>query len=296
MISVRATTDLNSPSYVAPENRIATFDQDGTLWVEHPIYTQAMFALDRVHELAARHPEWRTTEPFRSVLANDPKAIERFSERDWAELVFLTHAGMSQQDFLEIARAWIAKAQHPRFRRLFTELVYQPMMELIALLRSHQFDVFIVTGGGQDFVRAYAERVYGVPSQNVIGSSIATRYDVKDNKPELMRLPKIFFDNNNAGKPIGIDLFIGKRPCAAFGNSTGDRQMLEYTSAGSGTRLKVLIHHDDPVREYAYGPAGGLADTKVGTFTQALYDEANQQGWTVVSMKNDWKRVFTFEN
>lgn len=291
---VRATTDRASPDFVPPEDRIVTFDQDGTLWVEHPLYTQAMFALDRVHALAPQHPQWRNEEPFKTVLANDPDALAHFTEQDWAEIIFATHAGMSQEAFLAIARQWLATARHPRFKRLYPELVYQPMAEVLGLLRANRFATFIVTGGGQDFVRAYGERVYGVATQQVIGSSIAAKYEVRDGKPELLRLPKLFFDDNFAGKAIGIDLFIGKRPFAAFGNSTGDREMLEWTGAAAGARLKMLVHHDDPVREYAYGPAGGLPDTKVGTFSQSLMDEAGSRGWTVISMKNDWKQIFAW--
>jgi hypothetical protein len=292
---VKATTDRASADYVPPEDRVATFDQDGTLWVEHPLYTQAFFALDRVHEMAPKHPEWKSHEPFKAVLANDLGALAHFSERDWAELVFVTHAGMSQTEFLEIAVQWVATAKHPRFKRLFTELIYQPMTEVLEYLRANQFETFIVTGGGQDFVRAYSQRVYGIPTQKIIGSSLVTKYEFKDGKAELMRLPKLFFNNDFDGKAIGIELFIGKRPFAAFGNSTGDQQMLEYTGSGSGARLKMLVHHDDAAREYAYGPAGGLPDTKVGTFSQPLMDEAKARSWTVISMKNDWKRIFSFE-
>jgi phosphoglycolate phosphatase-like HAD superfamily hydrolase len=293
---VRATTDRASPNYVPPEERIATFDQDGTLWVEQPLYTQAFFALDRLHELAPHHPEWKTRQPFRSVLANDLPALAHFTERDWAEIVFVTHAGMTETEFRDIATKWIATARHPRFKRPFTELIYQPMTEVLTHLRANQFETFIVTGGGQDFVRTYSQRVYGIPTQQVIGSSIATNYEFKDNRAELLRLPKLFFNNNNNdGKAIGIDLFTGKRPYAAFGNSTGDREMLEYTGSGPGARLKMLVHHDDAAREYAYGPAGGLPDTKVGTFTEPLLTEARTRGWNVVSMKSDWNRVFSFE-
>jgi hypothetical protein len=294
---VRATTaDAGSPSFVKPEDRIATFDQDGTLWVEHPLYTQAFFALDRVHELAPQHPEWKSKEPFKAVLANDLAALEHFSERDWAELVFATHAGMTQAAFLDIATKWVATAKHPKFKRPFTDLVYQPMIEVLGYLRANGFSPYISTGGGQDFVRAYAQRVYGVPSQNVIGSSLVAKYELKDGVPELVRLPKLFFDNNYGGKAVGIDTFIGKRPIAAFGNSTGDQQMLEYTQGGGGVRLSALVLHDDETREFAYGPARGLPDTKVGTFTRALYDEAVKGGWPVISMKNDWKKIFAFES
>jgi hypothetical protein len=292
---VRATTDPSSQTFVPPEDRIATFDQDGTLWVEHPAYTQAMFALDRVQALAPEHPEWRGQEPFKAVLARNEAAIARFSERDWAEIVFLTHSGMSQEAFQQIVVQWLATARHPRFKRLYTELVYQPMHEAMDYLGANGFKTYIVTGGGQDFVRAYAQRVYGVPPEQVIGSSLTVKYVMTDDRPELMRLPTLFFDDDHAGKAIGINLFIGKRPYAAFGNSTGDQEMLEWTSAGDGARLKMLVYHDDAEREYAYGPAGGLPDTHVGTFSQPLLDEAKAKDWTVISMKNDWKRIFAFE-
>lgn len=292
---LRATTDQSSKSFVRPEDRIATFDQDGTLWVEHPVYTQAMFALDRVHALAAQHAEWKTRQPFKAVLSNDMGAIARFSERDWAEIVFLTHSGMSHAEFQDIVRQWLAGARHPRFKRPYSELTYQPMREAMDLLRANGFRTYIVTGGGQDFVRSYADKVYGIPPEQVIGTLLAVQYEIKNGGPELMRLPKLLFDDNNAGKAISINFFIGKRPYAAFGNSTGDQQMLEWTGAGDGARLKMLVCHDDAEREYAYGPAGGLPDTHVGTFSQPLLDEARAKGWVVISMKHDWKRVFSFD-
>lgn len=292
---VRATTEQSDMDYVAPEDRIATFDQDGTMWVEHPVYTQAMFALERVKVLSPRHPEWKNREPFKSILNKDLAAVARFSERDWAEIVFLTHSGMSQAEFRDLALQWLATARHPRFKRHYTELVYQPMREVMELLRRNGFKTYIVTGGGQDFVRAYAEKVYGIPPEQVIGSSLVTKLGTKDGRLEIVRLPKLFFDDDHAGKALGIDLFIGKRPYAAFGNSTGDQQMLGWTGAGPGARLKMLVYHDDAQREYAYGPAGGLPDTHAGTFSQALMDEANAKGWTVISMKDDWKQVFSFE-
>jgi phosphoserine phosphatase len=289
---MKTTTEQASPHYVPPADRIATFDQDGTLWVEHPLYTQAFFALDRIHQMAPKHPEWKSRQPFKAVLANDLPALAHFSERDWAEIVFVTHAGMSQAAFLEIAERWIATAKHPKFKRLFTDLVYQPMTEVLEYLRANQFATYIVTGGGQDFARAYSQRIYGIPTQNVIGSSLVSKYEIKNGKGELMRLPKLFFDDNYGGKAVGIDTFIGKRATAAFGNSTGDQQMLEYTKAGPGARLSMLVLHDDEKREFAYGPAKGLPDSKVGTFTQALYNEATKSGWSVISMKNDWKSIF----
>jgi phosphoserine phosphatase len=292
---VNAVTTTGGLDYVAPADRIATFDQDGTLWVEHPLYSQAMFALDRVAELAPKHLEWKTKEPFKAVLTGDRKAIAKFSEGDWAEIIGATHAGMSTEQFLAIVREWLAKARHPRFGRPYTELVYQPMLEVMKYLRANGFQTYIVTGGGQEFVRVYSERVYGVPVEQVVGSSIVTKYESRDGKPVLMREPKVFFIDDKAGKAIGINLFIGKRPYAAFGNSDGDREMLEWTGAGSGARLMMLVLHDDALREYAYGPARGLPDTKVGTFSRALADEAKQKGWTVISMKNDWKTIFPAE-
>jgi hypothetical protein len=229
------------------------------------------------------------------VLANDEAAIAKFSERDWAEIVFATHAGISQAEFRQIVTEWLATAKHPRFKRFYTELVYQPMLEVMDYLRASGFRTYIVTGGGQDFVRAYAQKVYAIPPEQVVGSSLTTKYEIRNGKPEIMRLPKLFFDDDHAGKALGIDLFIGKRPYAAFGNSTGDREMLEWTGAGDGSRLEMLVHHDDAQREYAYGPAGGLPDTKIGTFDQSLLDEARAKGWTAISMKNDWKRIFAFE-
>jgi phosphoglycolate phosphatase-like HAD superfamily hydrolase len=292
---VRATTDQSSKDFVARGDRIATFDQDGTLWVEHPLYTQAMFALDRVHALAPQHPEWASQEPFKAVLSNDLADVAHFSEKDWAEIIFSTHAGMSVAAFLDVAGPWLATAKHPRFKRLYTELVYQPMIEAMHYLRANGFATYIVSGGGQDFMRAYSQHVYDIPPEQIIGTSLATEYEVENSKPELLRLPKLLLDCNFGGKVIGIDLFVGKRPYASIGNSTGDRQMLEWASAGDGSRLRMLVYHDDPGREYAYGPAGGLPDTKVGTFDQSLMDEAKAKSWTVISMKNDWKRIFAFE-
>jgi phosphoglycolate phosphatase-like HAD superfamily hydrolase len=289
---VEATTTEGGADYVAPADRIATFDNDGTLWVEHPLYTQATFALDRVAALAAQHPEWKDQEPFKSVLAGDREAMGKFSEGDWAKIIAATHAGMTNEAFLEVVRAWLDKAKHPRFDRLSTELVYQPMLEVMEYLRESGFRTYIVTGGGQEFVRAFSEQVYGVPVEQVVGSSIVTKYEDQDGEPVLLREPKVFFIDDGAGKAIGINLFIGKRPYAAFGNSGGDREMLEWTGAGDGARLNMLVLHDDAEREYAYGPADGLPDTKVGTFPQALMDEAKQKGWVVISMKDDWNTIF----
>ncbi len=292
---VNKVTDKSGTNYVPPEDRIATFDQDGTLWVEHPLYAQAMFALTRVHELAPQHPEWKQHEPFKAVLTNDREAMAKFSESDWEVILAATHTGMTTEAFQALVKQWLATAKDPRFHQPYTELVYQPMLEVMDFLRANGFKTYIVTGGGQEFVRVYSQHVYGVPPEQVVGSSILTKYEYQDGKPVLMREPKVFFIDDKTGKPIGINLFIGKRPYAAFGNSTGDQQMLEWTQAGDGARLMMLVLHDDPEREYAYSPAAGLPDSKVGTFSQALYDEAKSKGWTVISMKKDWKRIFVFE-
>ncbi|HEY5301177.1 MAG TPA: HAD family hydrolase, partial [Acetobacteraceae bacterium] len=240
---VHATTHPSSKDLVNPEDRIATFDQDGTLWVEHPIYVQAVFALDRVRALASRHPEWQHAEPYSSVISGNMEAMAHFAESEWLKIIGPTHAGMSTERFEQIVSAWIATARNPHFNRLYTDLVYQPMREAMDLLRANGFKVYIVTGGGQEFVRTYARRVYGIPPEQVVGSSIVVKYEMRDGGPILMREPRMFFNDDNAGKAIGINLFIGKRPYAAFGNSDGDREMLEWTGAGDGPRLKMLVHH-----------------------------------------------------
>jgi phosphoserine phosphatase len=289
---VRKTTDPSSPTFVPPAERIATFDNDGTLWTEHPMYTQLAFALDRIKALAPEHPEWKDKQPFKAVLDNDMKALAAAGEKGLVELVMTSHAGMSTADFEQIVTDWFKTARHPRFKRPYTELAYQPMLELLAYLRANGFKTYIVSGGGIEFMRPMTEAVYGVPPEQVIGSSIETKYEMKDGKPVLMRLPKIHFIDDKAGKPVGINLFIGRRPVAAFGNSDGDRQMLEWTGAGGGARLMMLVLHDDATREYAYGPADGLPDTRFGTFSPSLMDEAKKNGWVVISMKDDWKRIF----
>jgi hypothetical protein len=292
---VRTTTDKSSPAFVPPAERIATFDNDGTLWTEHPMYTQLAFALDRIKALASQHPEWKTTQPFKAVLDNDLEALAAAGEKGLVELVMASHAGMSTAEFEAIVTDWLDKARHPRFKRRYTELVYQPMLELLAFLRANGCKTYIVSGGGVEFMRPMTEAVYGVSPEQVVGSSIKTRYEVKDGKPVLMRLPEIDFIDDKTGKPVGINQFIGRRPIAAFGNSAGDREMLEWTGADSGARLMMLVFHDDAQREYAYGPANGLADTKFGTFPPSLMEEAKKQGWVVISMKDDWKRIFAFE-
>jgi phosphoglycolate phosphatase-like HAD superfamily hydrolase len=293
---VRATINRSSPSYVFPEDRIAVFDQDGTLWVEHPMYTQVVYCLERVPAVAAKRPELRNAEPFKTVLSGNREAIAKLSMRDLEKILAATLTGMSVEEFNAEAKTWIETAKHPRWNRPYIELIYQPMLEVFRYLRDNAYKTYIVTGGGQDFVRVYAEKVYGIPPEQVVGTAGGTKYGYgKDGKPFLTKEPNLILNDNNAGKPEGIHMMIGRRPYAAFGNSTGDRQMLEWTGAGAGARLKMLLLHDDAAREYAYGPAQGLPDSKVGTFTQALYDEAKKDGWTVISMKNDWRRIFAFE-
>ena len=289
---VAETTREGGASFVLPKDRIATFDQDGTTWVEHPLYGQALFALDRLAEMAPEHPEWKETEPFNSVLEGDREAMAQFTEKDWAEIVAVTHAGMSTSDFETIVADWLPKSKNPVFSVPVTDLVYQPMIEVMDLLRANGYRTYIVTGGGQEFVRVYAQDVYGTPPEQVIGSSAVTTYEMRDGEPALMREPKLFFDDNDDGKAIGINLFIGKRPQIAFGNTEGDREMLQWATAGNGARLGFLVLHDDAAREFAYGPAKGLPDTKVGTFSEALILAAEASGWTVISMKDDWNTIF----
>ena len=293
---VRLTTDSASPKFVPPESRIATFDQDGTLWVEHPIYSQLVYCFDRVPAVVKMKPGFANVEPFKTVLTGDREAIAKLSLRDLEEIAGATLSGMTVEEFDAEAKKWLAAAKDPRWKRPYTVLTYQPMQEVMSYLRASGYRTYIVTGGGQDFVRVYSERVYGIPPEQIVGSAGETKYGYdNDGKPILTKEPKLLINDNNAGKPEGIHLMIGRRPHAAFGNSTGDRQMLEYTGAGDGARLMMLVLHDDAHREYAYGPAEGLPDTEVGTFTQALYDEAKKNGWSVISMKNDWKRIFAFE-
>ncbi|MEO4040297.1 HAD family hydrolase [Hoeflea sp. CAU 1731] len=291
---VAAVTDENGPDFVDPADRIATFDNDGTLWVEHPVYTQLLFALDRIKTMAPDHPEWKDKEPFKSVIAGDKKGIEASGKKGLEEIIAETHAGLSTTDFEQIVAKWFATAEHPRFKKPFTKLTYQPMQEVLEYLRANGFTTYIVSGGGIEFMRPMTLDVYGIPTQQVIGSSIKTKFEMQDGKPVLMRLAEIEFIDDKDGKPIGINRFIGKRPIASFGNSGGDKEMLEWTSAGDGKRLMMIVFHDDAEREYAYGPADGQPDTKIGAFPQSLMDQANQaDNWHVISMKNDWKSVFS---
>jgi len=294
---VRVTTEAGGAKLVPPEERIATFDQDGTLWVSHPMYSQVMYCLERVPALAEKNPELKKVEPFKTVLSGNREAIAKLPMKDLEKILAATLTGMSTDEFQAEVKQWLGEAKDPRWKKPYTELTYQPMQEVLKYLRANGYKTYIVTGGGQDFVRVYAEQTYGIPPEQVVGTMSGTKYGYdKDGKPFLTKEPKMLLNDNNAGKPEGIHLMIGRRPHAAFGNSTGDQQMLEYTKAGSGARLCMLVLHDDAKREYAYGPATGLPNTKVGTFTQALYDEAKKDGWTVISMKGDWNRIFAFEN
>ncbi len=293
---VRTTTETGSANFVPREERIATFDQDGTLWVEHPMYSQVMYCFERVGVLAKEKPELKNVELFKTVLSGDREAIAKLTMPDLEKIFAATLTGMSTDKFQVEVKEWLASAKDPRWKKPYNELTYLPMQDVLKYLRANGYKTYIVTGGGQDFVRVYAEQTYGIPPEQVVGTMGVTKYGYdKDGKPILTKEPKILLNDNNAGKPEGIHLMIGRRPHASFGNTPGDQEMLEYTKAGDGARLAMLVLHDDAKREYAYGPSQGLPDTKVGTFPQALYDKAQKDGWTVISMKNDWKQVFAFD-
>ncbi len=283
---VQAVTSAGAPEFVPPAERIAVFDNDGCLWAEQPAYFQLLFAIDRVKALAPQHPAWKTTQPFKAALEGDMKALATSGEKGLLQLVMATHAGTTPAQFQQIVRDWLATARHPRFNRPYTELVYQPMLELLAYLRANGFKTYIVSGGGIEFVRAWSEEVYGIPPEQVVGSSIKTKYEVRDGVPTLVRLPEINFIDDKDGKPVGINQHIGRRPIAAFGNSDGDFQMLEWVTAGPGPRLGLLVHHDDAEREYAYD-----RKSHIGRLDRGL-DEGPRRGWTLVSIKRDWKTVF----
>ena len=285
---VEKVTKEESPDFVPPAERIATFDNDGTLWAEQPMYVQLAFALDRVKTLAQQHPEWKTKEPFASLLKGDLKGALAGGEPAIVRIVMATHAGTTTEEFEKVVGDWLATAKHPKTGRLYTEMVYQPMLEVLSYLRVNGFKTFIVSGGGIEFMRPWVERVYGIPPEQVIGSSIKTKYEVRDGKPVLMRLPELNFIDDKVGKPVGIHMHIGRRPLIAFGNSDGDFQMLEWTTSGPGARFGLYVHHDDADREYAYD-----RKSSIGRLDRGL-DEASSRGWVVVSMKEDWKRVFAF--
>ena len=283
---VAAVTDKNGKDYVKPAERIAVFDNDGTLWVEQPIYTQILFAVDRVKTLAPSHPEWKDKQPFKAVLEKGPEGLLAADKKGVIELLAATHTGMTAEEFADVVERWIATAKHPKLRRPYTQLVYQPQLELMAYLRENSFKVFIVSGGGIEFMRPWTERVYGVPPEQVVGSSVKTKFQIKDGKSVLVRLPEINFIDDKEGKPIGIHQHIGRRPILAFGNSDNDMQMIQYTMAGKGRRLGLFVHHTDADREYAYD-----RKSHVGTLDKVL-DMAAANDWVVVDMKRDWKRVF----
>jgi len=289
---VAKVTKPGSQDFVPAAERIATFDNDGTLWCEQPMPPQFYFALDRVKALAAQHPEWKTKEPFASLLKGDVNTALAGGDRALIELVMATHTGMTTVEFEKIVKDWIATARHPKTGKRYTEMTYQPMLEVLAYLRANGFKTFIASGGGIEFMRPWMEQVYGIPPEQVIGSSVRTKFEIRDGEPVLLRLPELNFNDDKDGKPVAINQRIGRRPIAAFGNSRGDQEMLEYTQGGGGARFELLVLHDDAAREYAYGPAQGLPAATLGAFTQAVYDEAQKAGWTVVSMKNDWKQVF----
>ena len=286
---VDSVTTEGTATFVPEDERIAVFDNDGTLWIEQPVYTQLRFVLDRISDLAADNPDWATTEPYASAINGDLDGIVAGGLKAVVELTMASHAGMTTDEFTKIAEDWINTAKHPRFDRSYTELVYQPMLELLDLLRDRGFKTFIVSGGGQSFMRPWTMEVYGIPPEQVIGSSIKTEYQVIDGVPSIVRLPEIGFIDDKAGKPVGIESHIGRRPTIAVGNSDGDFEMLEWSTAGDGPRLGILIHHDDAEREYAYD-----RDSHIGKLERGL-DEADARGWQIVSMRDDWIKMFPAE-
>ncbi len=286
---VQRVTSKSSPDYVPPAERIATFDNDGCLWSEKPVYFQLLFAIDRVSQLATEHPEWKTQQPFKAALEGDQEALAKSGMEGLAKLVMASHAGMTTDQFAQTAKDWLKTARHPRFKRPYSELVFQPMLELLDYLRARGFRTYIVSGGGIEFLRVFAEQVYGIPPEQVIGSTIKTRYELRDGIPVIVRLPEIDFINDKAGKPVGIHKFIGRRPIAAFGNSDGDLQMLQWTAAGEGARFCLLVYHTDAEREWAYDRS-----SHVGRLDEAL-EAAKTHQWTVVDMKQDWKAIYPFE-
>jgi len=283
---VAAVTKKDSPGFVPPQERIATFDNDGTLWSEQPVYFQLQFALDRIRKMAPSHPEWKETQPFKAVLEEDMEGVIESGEKGLVQLVMATHSNMTTEEFATSVREWTRTARHPRFKRPYTELVYQPMLELLDYLRAHEFKVYIVSGGGIEFMRVFAEEVYGIPPEQVIGSSIKTQFNIREGKPVIVRLPELDFIDDKEGKPVAINKFIGRRPLAAFGNSDGDLQMLQWTDAGEGRRFCLIVHHTDEQREWAYDK-----DSHIGRLDQAQ-QQANERGWTVVDMQRDWKVIY----
>jgi len=283
---VSRVTKLDGPDYVSPPERIATFDHDGTLWCEQPLYTQVFFMLDRAKEMARDHPEWKTQQPFKAILEDDRAKLSQLTEKDLVAVVVATHANLTSVEFEKIATHWLDTARHPRFKRPYTSLVYQPMLELLAYLRANEFKTFIVSGGGIDFMRPITQKLYGIPMEQVVGSSVKTRFELRDNQPALIRLPEVNFIDDRAGKPVGIGQQIGRRPIAAFGNSDGDLEMLQWTTIAEGPRLGMIVHHTDAVREYAYDRNSAVGQLNVA------WDQAKERGWHLIDMKGDWKVVF----
>jgi phosphoserine phosphatase len=286
---VEKVTEESSPDFVPAAERIATFDNDGTLWSEQPLYFQLLFAIDRVKALAPEHPEWKDTEPFASLLKGDVERALAGGEHAILEIVMASHAGMTTEQFEKIVKDWIAKARHPTTKRPYTEMVYQPMLEVLDYLRDNGFKTFIVSGGGIEFMRPWTEKVYGIPPEQVVGSSIKTKFEIRDGKPVLVRLPSVNFIDDKEGKPVGIHQHVGRRPISAFGNSDGDLQMLQWTAAGDGLRLALYVRHTDAKREWAYD-----RQSSVGRLDKGL-DQAKAKGWTIVDMKRDWKVIYPFE-
>jgi phosphoglycolate phosphatase-like HAD superfamily hydrolase len=288
---INDTTTPGSKDYVSLEDRIAVFDQDGTLWVEQPLYTQFFFAIDAIKDLVSKNPEWKSREPYQAILESNLEKVKNFTIQDVEKIIVLSHANMTVREFQENVSSWLSKAIHPRFKKTYTELIYQPMVEVIKYFSAHGYKVYIVSGGGQEFIRTYSKKVYGIPSEHIIGSAGKVKYEYNNGKPKLLKLPEVLFIDDKNGKPEAINLFIGKIPTAAFGNSDGDQQMLEWSQSTKGKSFQLLVHHDDPVREYKYD-----IDSKIGTFSQTLMKEAYKKGWVIVSMKNDWKKIFSLDD
>jgi phosphoglycolate phosphatase-like HAD superfamily hydrolase len=287
---VERVTKEGTPDFVPPRDRIATFDNDGTLWCEQPMYFQVLFALDRVKASAAARPEWKEKEPFKSVLSGDAKQLASVGEKGLLEIMAATHSGMTVEEFHEIVREWMRTARHPKYNRPYNQCIYQPMHEVLVYLRANGFKTFIVSGGGVEFMRPWVEKAYGIPPEQVVGSSGVVKFELKDGKSLLVKEPKVEFIDDGPGKPVGINRFIGRRPIMAFGNSDGDLQMLQYTTTGDGPRFALIVHHTDADREYAYD-----RESHIGKLDTAL-KEAPQRGWVVVDMKNDWRRIYPETN